>query len=44
MDTGIGIEKERIPDIFNLFQHNQSNSIEEQIKNKTCKFSYSLFL
>lgn len=37
LDTGIGIEKDRISNIFNLFQRNESTSIQEQIKsNNKC--------
>ncbi len=37
IDTGIGIPKERLASIFNLFEHNQNNPLMESFKNKTCK-------
>lgn len=37
IDTGLGIEKERIGSIFNLFEHNQNVPLKESSKDKSCK-------
>jgi hypothetical protein len=39
IDSGCGIEKERVKSIFNLFEHNENIPLKDSFKNKACKFN-----
>lgn len=40
IDTGLGIPKERLKHIFNLFEHSDSAPLKDTFKKKTCKLFY----
>lgn len=44
IDSGIGIEKERVKSIFNLFEHNENLPLKESFKNRACKFILAIFI